>query len=306
MVWILFAFIGPVSWAASTHIDKYLVDKYFQDADTAVLMVFTAIVGIIALPPIWLVDPEVLALPPLTIAVMAASGLLYMGAMLFYLRAIQSAEVSAVAPLFQLSVIFTLALGWLLLHEHLTWVQLGGVALILAGALSLSIKPHAFLRSFNVRLLALMVGATLVMSLSTVAFKYFAIEDASYWGTTFWTFVGEALFGIVILVLPGRWKQFEDLFRRNPGAMLGVNAANEVINLGGGLAVRYASLLAPVALVSAVSSTTTLFVFLFGILLTLFLPKYGREDLSRRNLIRKGVAALLVAAGVALSGGSTH
>ena len=82
--------------------------------------------------------------------------------------------------------------------------------------------------------------------------------------------------------------------------MIGVNAANELINLGGGLGVRYASLLAPVALVSAISSTTTFFVFAFGILLTLFFPKIGHEDLSAANLIRKGLGAILIAAGVTL------
>ena len=51
------ALIGPVSWAASTHIDKYLVDKYFKDSDTAVLMVFTAVVGVVALPVIWVFEP---------------------------------------------------------------------------------------------------------------------------------------------------------------------------------------------------------------------------------------------------------
>ena len=66
---------------------------------------------------------------------------------------------------------------------------------------------------------------------------------------------------------------------------------------------RFASLLAPVALVSAVSSTTTLFVFAFGVLLTLFFPRLGREDLSVRNLLRKAVAALLVSAGVLLADG---
>ena len=303
MIWLLFAFIGPVSWALSTHIDKYLVDKYFADSDTAVLMVFTAVVGAAALPFIWVFEPSVVALPALTVGVMTASGILYMGAMLFYLRAIQSAEASVVAPLFQLSVVFTLMLGWVLLHERLGWSQIVGVALIVGGALTLSVRPKSFLRAFKARLFALMIAATLVMSLSTVAFKYFAVEDASYWGTTFWTFVGEAVFGTGILIVPGQWRKFADLFRRNPGAMLGVNAANELINLGGGLAVRYATLLAPVALVSAVSSTTTLFVFLFGILLTLFLPQYGREDLSPANLIRKGASAALVAAGVFLAQG---
>ena len=72
----------------------------------------------------------------------------------------------------------------------------------------------------------------------------------------------------------------------------------KLINLGGGLGVRYASLLAPVALVSAISSTTTFFVFVFGILLTLFFPALGREDLSRANLLKKGLGAILIALGV--------
>ena len=82
--------------------------------------------------------------------------------------------------------------------------------------------------------------------------------------------------------------------------MVGVNAANELINLGGGLGVRYASLLAPVALVSAIAATTTFFVFLFSVLLTLFFPQVGREDLSARNVLQKAVGGVLIMAGVAL------
>jgi hypothetical protein len=115
--------------------------------------------------------------------------------------------------------------------------------------------------------------------------------------------VGEGIFGAVVLLFPAYYRQFVTLFKKSPGAVVGINAANELINLGGGLGVRFASLLAPVALVSAVSSTTTLFVFVIGVLLTLFFPKFGREDLSARNLWRKGVAAVLVTAGVMLADG---
>ena len=48
-MWLLLAFLGPVCWAVSTHIDKYLVDRYFQDSDTAVLMLFTALVAALTL-----------------------------------------------------------------------------------------------------------------------------------------------------------------------------------------------------------------------------------------------------------------
>ena len=84
-MWLLYAFSGPIMWALSTHIDKFLVDKYFRDSDTAVLMVFTALLGVIALPVIWFFDPKVLGLSLTATVVMTLSGILYMGAMLFYL-----------------------------------------------------------------------------------------------------------------------------------------------------------------------------------------------------------------------------
>ena len=296
-MWLLFAFSGPILWAVSTHIDKYLVEKYFKHSDTAVLMVFTALIGLLALPFIWYFDPSVLSLPLPSIVVMIISGLLYMGSMLFYLQAIQSSEASVVAPLFQTSTIFTFVLGYFLLGEALTRVQLFGGALILLGALLLSLDTSLRFRRFRMRLVVVMLVCTFVLALSSVIFKFFAVEEA-FWSTVFWTYVGEALFGVWILLIPRYFKQFARLLRTNTRALLSVNAANELINLGGGLGVRFASLLAPVALVSAISSTTTLFVFFFGILLTLFLPKFGREEISARGLLQKGIAAVLVAAGV--------
>jgi len=298
-MWLLLAFVGPVCWAVSTHIDKYLVDRYFRDSDTAVLMLFTALLGVALLPFIWWIEPAILKPPLQAIAVMTASGVLYMSALLFYLRAIQSEEASVVAPLFQASTLFTFLLGYLFLHERLGPARLLGMGLIVGGALSLSLQRGFDIKRFKSRLILLMLAATFVMALSSVLFKFFAIRD-DFWTTTFWTFVGEGIFGALLLLRPSYRRQFAQLFRRNPGAVLGVNAANELINLGGGLSVRFASLLAPVALVSAISSTTTLFVFAFGILLTLFFPKLGREDLTASNLARKGLGALLIAGGVVL------
>jgi fucose permease len=43
-----------------------------------------------------------------------------------------------------------------------------------------------------------------------------------------------------------------------------------------------------------------LFVFAFGVALSVLFPRVARETLSARELAQKGTAALLVAAGVAL------
>ncbi|MEJ0024452.1 MAG: EamA family transporter [Rhizomicrobium sp.] len=301
-MWLLLAFTGPVLWAVSTHIDKYLVERFFKNSDTAVLMVFTALIGLLMLPVIAIFQGGVFAIAPTDILVMAVSGILYMGAMLLYLRAIQTEEASVVAPLFQMSTLFTFLIAYVLLGETLNWIQAGGGVLVVAGALSLSLDASFRLKRWKLGFVALMLACTFVLALSSVLFKLFAVRD-TFWVTTFWIYAGEGVFGFAIVAIPHYRRQFFALFRRSPGAVIAINGANELINLGGGLGVRAASLLAPVALVSAVSSTSTLFVFAIGIVLTLFFPHLGREDLSRRALLQKGAGAMLVAAGVALLGG---
>lgn len=298
-MWLVLAFCGPILWAASTHIDKYLVDRYFGNSDTTVLMVFTAMVGVIMLLPIGYWVPGVFAQTPADVGVLCASGILYMAAMLFYLRALQTEEASVVAPLLQTTTLFTFVFGYAFLGETLTRSGMVGGVLIVAGALLISADLSTHRRKFKPRLMLLMVGCAAVLALSTVIFKFFAVRDR-FWVTTFWTYAGEGLFGLGIASVPRYRRQFAGLFQRSPGTMLFVNGVNELINLGGALAVRFAALLAPVALVSAVSSTSTVFVFLFGILLTLFSPRLGRERLARRDLLQKGAAACLMAAGVAV------
>ena len=297
MHWLIYAFMGPVFWAASTHMDKYLVDRYFKHSDVGVLLVFTALIGLVMLPFILYWQPAVLALAWRDILVIAFSGVLYMTAMYFYLQALQTNEASVVAPFFQAGPLFAYALAYLVLGETLTRVQLMGGALIVAGGLLLSLHPAG--GRLRLRLVLLMLACAFILAVSSVIFKAFAVKD-EFWSTTFWTYLGEALYGFWLLALPGPRRQFLKLMRRNTGAVISVNAANELINLGGGLGMRYAVLLAPLSLVQAIGSTTTLFVFLFGVLLSLFLPKLGREDLSARNLLQKGGSALLIVAGVYL------
>ena len=78
------------------------------------------------------------------------------------------------------------------------------------------------------------------------------------------------------------------MLRKNAAALLTINGSNELVNLGGTLGNRYALMLAPLSLVQAIGSTTTLFVFAFGVGLSIFFPGVGRETLSLRELLQKG------------------
>ena len=299
MSWIVFAFSGPVLWAISTHLDKYLVDKYFKDSNVAVLLVFTAVIGLVALPFIWLLAPDVLGVGLKGALLTAFAGVLYMGGMLFYLRALQFEEASAVAPFYQAAPLFGYVLGYVVLGETLSPPQLVGGALIVGGTALVSLQSGTSKAKFKGRLAALMLACALSLAVSALIFKLFALQD-EFWPTTFWMYGGEALFGLALLGVSSYRRQFLALLHVSPRAVLSINVANELINLGGSLGTRYALVLAPLSLVQAIGSTTTLFVFGFGLLLSLFFPALGREDLSRRDLMQKGLAAALVAAGAFL------
>ncbi|HVX99228.1 MAG TPA: DMT family transporter [Pseudorhodoplanes sp.] len=303
MSWLVFAFSGPVLWALSTHFDKYLVERYFKESNVAVLLIFTALTGLVFLPVVWFFEPRVLALDPSPIALMTASGVIYMSALFLYLRALQHEEASIVVPFAQAAPLFGYVLGYLILGEVLTPRQILGGGLIIGGALLTGLRLGGPAR-FRVQTAALMVACALLMSLSSLTFKVFAISD-DFWPTTFWMFAGQAVFGAVLLLVPDYRVGLAQMMRTNPGALIAINGVNELINLGGSLGTRYALLLAPLSIVQAVSGTTTIFVFLFGVLISAFLPSLGREDLSPRNLLQKGTSAALVALGVYLvnSGG---
>ncbi len=77
---------------------------------------------------------------PAASRVIVLSGILYMSAMLLYLQALQSEEASVVAPFFQTSPLFGYVLAYLVLGETLSARQLAGGAMIVVGALLVSIR----------------------------------------------------------------------------------------------------------------------------------------------------------------------
>lgn len=281
------------------HLDKYLVERFFKQSNVAVLLVFTAWVGLLLLPFIWYFEPSVTNLSAGAIALIMSSGILYMIAMLLYLQALQFEEASVVAPFFQAGPLFGYVLAYLVLGETLTPRQMAGGALIIVGGLIVSLRFGQSIKMFKARLAVLMLACGFIMALSGLIFKIFAVEVA-FWTTTFWMFVGEAIFGAALLMITSFRSQFVAMLRANTAALLSINASNELINLGGGLGNRFALTLAPLSLVQAIGSTTTLFVFAFGVVLSLCCPGLGRENLSGRELAQKGVAAAFVAVGVAL------
>jgi drug/metabolite transporter (DMT)-like permease len=159
MSWLVFALCGPILWAISVHLDKYLVERYFKDADVIVLLIFTALMGVVLMPIIAWFEPGVFHRDIMSMVLMSLSGIFYMTGITFYLKALQGHEASMVAPFFQSSPLFGYILAYLVLGETLTPTQLAGGALIIVGVLSVSIGPGRKRGRFRWELAALMLCA---------------------------------------------------------------------------------------------------------------------------------------------------
>jgi hypothetical protein len=59
--------------------------------------------------------------------------------------------------------------------------------------------------------------------------------------------------------------------------------------------------MAPLALVSIVTGLHPLFLFAYGVLFTLFLPKFSRERLTSRHILQKVFAISVMSAGIAIT-----
>jgi len=134
MRWLLFALISAGAAGATAILAKVGVRGVPSDLATAFR---TAVVLAFALG-IVLARGELTALRELrtrTVVFLVLSGIATGISWLAYFRALQLAPASRVAPIDKLSLPITIVLAWLTLGESLSWRLIGGVLLMLAGAL---------------------------------------------------------------------------------------------------------------------------------------------------------------------------
>lgn len=228
MNWFLIALLPPALWSITNHFDKYLLSKYFKGGGVGALMVFSSIIGVVLLPIIAFLHPEVLRLSTNTILI-AVNGFLYVLASLPYFYALQRDEASICIPIFQLIPVLSFILAYLILGETLTQFQLIGGFLIMLAAIGITLDLSDGRKAkFKKEVFGLMILSSLLYSLNFLFFKYFAVQS-SFWFTSFWEYVGFAVFATLLMIFIKSYRiQFIAVFKTNRARVLGLNGANEM------------------------------------------------------------------------------
>lgn len=300
MNWFLIALIPPLLYSVSNHIDKYLISKYFKGGGNGAVLIFSSLIGIAVSPVIWVFNPTVTDIGAGNAILLVINGFLSALILLPYFHAIEKDEASVVVPLFQTVPIFSYLLGFFVLGEILTPIQIAASFFVLAGAVLLSFDLSNEKPKFKKEVFWLMLAASFLYAVTSLIFKFVAIKG-DYWTTIFWEYIGLGIVGIVLFVFVTPYKlQFLTAIKLNKLSVLGLNIINEINYVCAILALRFATLLAPIALVWVVNGFQPFFVFVFGIFLTLFFPKLGTESLIKKNIIQKIIAITIMFLGTLL------
>jgi drug/metabolite transporter (DMT)-like permease len=300
MHWIPAALLAPACWALGNHIDKYLLDKQLDRRGVGSLMISSALIGALVMPLILIVQPNVLRITIAHAALVMLNGMLYVLGLLPYFYALQRDEASIVVPLFQSSAVFSYVLGLLVLGEDLTGWQLSAALLIICGSILIALELGQRRSIFKADVFALMLLASFLNALNWLLFKFVAVQE-HFWVSSFWEYAGFALVGALMLIFVKTYRlEFIALLRQSKFNVLGLVALNETASLAAKTATNVASLMVPLALISTVNGLQPLFVLVYGVLLTLYLPRYGQERLGVTIVFQKVAAMTLMIVGASL------
>jgi uncharacterized membrane protein len=294
--WFLIALIAPLLWSIVNHIDKYMLSKYLKDRGVGALLIFSALASVITLPFIlYFYHVEIFSVSTQDLWLLILVGFLSVGAFFFYLKGMDEEEASIVIPLFQLVPVFGYFLSYAILGESLNTSQILSSLLIIFGiivlAIEIDIDNKVTLRG---RVLGLVTISSFFFALHDTLFKKVAITE-SFWPSVFWQYVSLTVFGVLILIFVKSYRNdFLSMLKNSGTRVLSLNVLSEVLYIIGNMANNFATLLAPVALVLVVSSYQPLFVFIGGIILTIFLPHIAMEKISTKHLFHKIVSILII------------
>ncbi len=296
MDWIIFTLLSRALWAADNIVDKLLIGKYLKDS-----VVLTLIAGISFLILSLVINTfnglGNLGFEPIALAIFAGS--IQVLAIFAFYQAIAKEEISRVIPLFQFTPPFVLIFSFLFLGEVLTTNYYFAFVLILLGGFLISLRKTEGV--FRLRdAFWWMVLSSLIWAIQAVILKSL-YDNYPFWDLTAYVGLGEFLpTPILLLFVSGFRNRFvSNLSTLKPiGWMFLISAMFFVImaSLSGFWALTSGS----VSLISVFRGFQSVFVLLYAVILSIWLPKIFKEELSKKILGIKALAILLMAFGLYL------
>lgn len=299
---IILAIIAAIFYAATNHIDKYLISKAVKNADyRALILVSTIIAGGVMAIIYFFVCNFQLAFDIPSILLLIFNSALYTIANIFWFKALDRDDTTIVVIMFQLIPVFMLLLSPLILQDqHVNPLQLVGGILITLAAVFLTYEPkHKKFDKDKLITLALMTLVLLAYAIWFIIERY-VNQEHDFNQTILWSNISLFAVGIFIFVFIKSYrKSFSRMLKSNSLLVISLNLINEMLNSFGGVLSTFAGTFVSVALVSFITQGVQPFaVMLMGLLITKLFPKIEKEKTTKADIIKRVITIIVCAVGL--------
>jgi drug/metabolite transporter (DMT)-like permease len=235
------------------------------------------------------------------------AGLVFTYGVLCLFFALNVSEASKVTPVVGAVIpLATYFFSLFFLREGLTKHQLEGVALLILGGIFISIElPLKFKKKNFFAGFYYSVAAGILLAIAATAFKYFYSRD-NFINVFIWTRLG-LFVGALSLLLFSFWRKiilkslrgFKDPQPENYKTG-GLFVGNKILGGIGSILTQWSIALGSVTIVNALVSTEYAFIFLMGLVSSLWFPKIFREKKDWLHIAQEIISILIITAGIIL------
>lgn len=291
MNWLIFALMAPIFWAATNVIDKFLMDKVIKK-----IYFFPMWIGIFSIPTfafVFLFFRPTFDFPYSIISIFI--GVLYTLSYFVFARVLMDEEVSRSISLAFVYPMIVVILAGIFLKEAFSFEKYLGIFLLIISGLLISYKKVGK-KFVLIKSLKLIIVLILFWSSVQIVEK-FVVGKIGNWSIYFWINVGVSMSIVPALLMKKIRADFANSFKEiGRRGILAISMA-ESFAICSSASYYTAISLGPVSVVSSIGSLQPFFVLAYSVLLTIFIPKFLKEDLSKYNIFMKVIAVLFVLVG---------
>lgn len=292
--WIVTSFLYPILFAINNIINSILVNKNFSNP--YVLTFYKSITNFIFAPILLIIYTP--TIPSYSLIFMYfILGLLDLLYLIPYYKALKNIDTSIVTALFALGRIIIPILGYIFLDEKLRNIQYFGFFIIITSSILLSSQT---IKSLKInKAFCLMVLSSLIHSIFLVLEKYTINKDVTWINMMIYPLIFSSIIPFILFFSSNTkaeiYKTFSN-FKKNISLFLTM----ELFSFIGLLTITFILPHIPSTTKTSISSSTPIFVLIFGLLLKTYKKADYIENISKLELRKKLFLFLLISYGTFL------
>lgn len=299
MTWLLAAISAYLILAIVQLVDKYLLSGSIPGPK--VFSFYVGTLGILFLIVIPFVDFYIPDTSKIILSLLAGAIFLY--ALSWFYKALQLFEASRVipaigglVPLFTFGLVYVFSFG----KETMSFSGILAFIFLVLGSVLINFEKE---KSITLKSFQTSAWAAFLFSLSFVLTKYVYLGQP-FWNGFIWTKIGGLLMAVIFFIFAKEIR--EEIFKKKVSfkkKTLGIFISNQMAGGGANILQNWAIALAPltyIAVINALQGVQYAFMLIFTTFISLRFPRILKEEISKRILLQKISAILLIGGGLIL------